>query len=325
MTDFQELPLVELSRDPDAVESDAASLDRALQRAGFCYLSGHGIPQELTEGVLAANRQFHAMPLAQKEAISINRWHRGYMGFASSLIVTSSVEKARKPNQSESFLMMQEVAADDPECLAGKPLQGPNQWPAGLPGFQETVTAYNAALCGLGRRLARTLAVALGAAPDALDPAFEKPTTFLRLLHYPPPANPAEADLYGSAPHTDYGFITLLLQDETGGLAVMNGADQWVPAPPRPGCFVMNVGDMAMRMSNGRWRSTRHRVINTAERDRYSAPFFFDMNMDWAVAPICTNGLEPIYPPVRYGDYLMERLDANYDYRREESHQTGPN
>ena len=112
--------------------------------------------------MLDANRRFHALPTAAKEAVAINAAHRGYMGFASSLIVTSSVERARKPNQSESFMMMHELAPDDPELLAGRPLQGPNRWPEHLPGFRAAVVAYNDTLAALGRRLMGAISLALG-------------------------------------------------------------------------------------------------------------------------------------------------------------------
>ena len=102
---------------------------------------------------------------------------------------------------------------------------------------------------------------------------FAKPTTFLRLLRYPPQRQ--EDGLFGSAPHTDYGFITLLAQDEVGGLEIRNKAGEWIAAPPIPDTFVMNVGDILARWSNDRFVSTPHRVINRSGRERYSQPFFF--------------------------------------------------
>ena len=164
------------------------------------------------------------------------------------------------------------------------------------------------------------IALALGLPAEALDPYFEKPTTFLRLLHYPPHPVGDEERLYGSAPHTDYGFVTVLLQDQSGGLQVLNDADEWIDAEPRPNCFVLNLGDMAMRWSNGDWRSTRHRVINRSGGDRYSAPYFYDMGMDFEIAPWSCRvpaDTAPRFEPVVYGEYLMHRIDANYDYRRE--------
>jgi isopenicillin N synthase-like dioxygenase len=214
---------------------------------------------------------------------------------------------------------MHEVAADDPGALAGKPLQGPNHWPdeAVLPGFRAAVDRYVAQMNALARKLVHAISIALDLPAQSMDRYFEKPTTFLRLLHYPPQRE--EAGLFGSAPHTDYGYITLLAQDGAGGLEVRNRAGEWIAAPPIPDTFVMNVGDILARWSNDRFVSTPHRVINRSGQERYSQPFFFDPSMDELIEalPTCVpEGTEPKYAPVLYGDYLMERIDKNYHYRK---------
>jgi isopenicillin N synthase-like dioxygenase len=142
------------------------------------------------------------------------------------------------------------------------------------------------------------------------------PTTFLRLLHYPPHAVDAPEDAFGSAPHTDYGFITILVQDNQGGLEVRRKDGTWLAAPPIEGTWVVNVADMLARWTNGRWQSTPHRVKNLSGGDRYSCPYFFDMSMDSIVEVLPTCGTAQ-HPAVRYGDYLMERLDKNYAYRQQ--------
>jgi len=160
---------------------------------------------------------------------------------STSTIVTSSVAKVTKPNQSESLMVMHEVAPDDPDLLAGTPLQGENQWPVELPDFKPRVLAYNAALEAVARRLTRALAVAFDLPETWFDPHFTRPTTWLRLLHYPPLPDPLPPDLFSSAPHTDYGFLTVLAQDDTGGLEVRGRDGSWIPAPPIKGTFVVNV------------------------------------------------------------------------------------
>jgi isopenicillin N synthase-like dioxygenase len=163
------------------------------------------------------------------------------------------------------------------------------------------------------------VALSLGMPARSLDHHFERPTTFLRLLHYPPqPVN--EAEQLGSAPHTDYGIITLLAQDDAGGLQVRPRGGDWIEAPPIPNTYVLNVADMLARWTNNRFVSTPHRVINRSGLDRYSLPYFFDPSMDAMIEclPTCTDADHPpAYGPVRYGDYLMERLNKNYDYRKE--------
>ncbi len=309
------LPVIDFARASDA--ELAPALDKAFTEIGFCYFRGIGVDPALVDGVFEASRRFHAQPRSQKDAIAMNRFHRGYMAPKTSVIQTSSVAKVTKPNDSESFMLMHEVEPDDPRF--GRPLDGPNLWPD-LPGFHEPVVAYERAMHQFCLRLLRPLAVALGLPRDWLAPFFEQPTTFLRLLHYPPHAPDADDDAFGSAPHTDYGFITILCQDAQGGLEVRRRDGTWLAAPPIAGTWVVNVADMLSRWTNGRWQSTPHRVKNLSGSDRYSCPYFFDMSMDSIVEvlPTCQDRDHPAkWPAVRYGDYLMERLDKNYAYRQQ--------
>ena len=165
-----------------------------------------------------ASRRFHALPAIAKQAIAINEFHRGYIAPKSSVIRSSSVARVTRPNASESFMAMHEV--DPGDEAFGRPLQGPNQWPADLPGFREAVTAYREAMGAFARRFNRLLALALDLPEKFFDPHFERPTVWLRLMFYPPEPPGTPDDQYGAAPHTDYGFITFLAQDGLGGLEV---------------------------------------------------------------------------------------------------------
>ena len=295
----------------------ARALDGAFRRIGFCYVANTGIESNLTEAVFDASRRFHALGDEAKREIAINAFHRGYIAPNSSLTQTSSVARVTRPNLSESFMVMHQVAPKDPAF--GKPLQGPNQWPDGLPGFREAVTAYQATMTNFARRFTRLLALALSLPATYLDPHFERPTSWLRLIHYPPEFPDTPADHYGAAPHTDHGFITFLAQDEHDGLEVRMRNGEWVPAPPVPETFVVNVADMLARWSNGRWSSTPHRVRNRSGRDRYSVPFFWDMDMESRIECLptcCGPDHPPRHAPVRYADYVLERLDRNYAYRQ---------
>jgi isopenicillin N synthase-like dioxygenase len=317
------LPIVDLGGlaaaaeggDPDRLLELGAAFDEACGAYGFCYIVNHGVDQDLIDRAFAMNAAFHALPLEEKQRIAINKAHRGYMALASSLIVTSSIEKAVRPNLSESFMLMHEVAPGE----GVRPLDGPNQWPREPTGFREVVGTYDAILQRLARQMTRMIAVALGLEPNGLDRYFERPTTFLRLLHYPPSPPDADDRQYGSAPHTDYGFITILAQDQQGGLQVRGANQVWIDATPLPGAFLVNIGDMGSRWSNGLWPSTPHRVINRSGGDRYAMPYFFDPTADAVVAclPSCCSDSRPArFEPVRYGDYLMTRIDANYAYRK---------
>ena len=319
--DFTAIPVIDIAAlapgaDERARTAAVAALGRSLEASGFAYIAGHGVPQPLIDALFDLTRQFHALPFEAKMKIAINADNRGYLRMAASTIVTSTVARNTRPNQSESLIFMHEHI---PARLAGTPLQGPNQWPAELPGFRDVVPDYMARLTGLGRILAGAVADHLGLARDFFAPFLAEPTQGLRLLHYPP--QPDEPDLHGAAPHTDYGFITMLAQDDVGGLEVRNGRGDWVPAPPIPGTFIMNVGDILTRWSNGRLPSVPHRARNVGARERYSMPFFFDAAMDAIIAvppALVAPGESPIYAPVCYGDYLLERLNRNYDYRKKE-------
>lgn len=321
--DFTNIPVVDVSALADGAAPEAraacvAALNDALTTSGFAYLAGHGIPREAVERVRAQSKAFHALPLEEKMALKINEAHRGYMPFSSSTIVTSSVAKVTRPNQSESLMVMHEVSPEAPQW--GEPMQGPNQFPADMPELKEAAYDYMAQMTALGARLAGGLAEALGLERDWFDGFFADPTLFLRLLHYPEQKD--EEELFGSAPHTDYGFITILAQDDVGGLEVKNRHGDWIPAPPIPDTFVMNVGDILARWSNGRFVSTPHRVRNLSKRDRYSQPFFYDPSMRALVAcpeAMLAKGEAPRSEPVLYGEYLMERLNKNYDYRKKAS------
>jgi len=319
--EFSQIPVLDVGGLYDtsgvAMQEVARGLRSHLESVGFVYVAGHRVPSDAVAGVREMSLAFFALSEAEKLQLKINRDFRGYLPFAGSTIVTSSVASVSKPNQSESIFFMHEVGADDPR--AGEPLQGPNQWPdeTKLSGFRRTIERYVAEMSDLSRRLVRAVAIAVDLPEESLDGFFERPTTFLRLLHYP--TQPEEAGLFGSAPHTDYGFITLLAQDDVGGLEVRNKAGEWIAAPPVPDTFVMNVGDILARWSNDRFVSTPHRVINRSGRERYSQPFFFDPAMDARIEalPTCVaQGAKAKHPPVQYGDYLMERIDKNYHYRK---------
>ena len=315
------IPVVDIAGladlDSPAARAAAAQLCAAYESVGFAYIAGHGVPVATIDAAFAASAEFHASSLAQKQSIAINQFHRGYIGMATSTIVTSSVARVTKPNLSESLMLMHEIARDDPAF--GKEVHGPNQWPDWLPGFRPTIEAYIAALEAVARRLLGAFTLGLALPAGWFDPMFAKPVTFLRLLHYPPHPPDAADNQFGSAPHTDYGCMTLLAQHGVEGLGVRRRDGDWVDAPPVRDTFLLNLGDLMPRWSNDRFVSTPHRVLNRSGRERFSIAYFFDPGMDAVIEclPTChTAEAPPRYPPVRYGDYLMERLDKNYAYRR---------
>jgi len=197
---------------------------------------------------------------------------------------------------------------------AGHFNQEPNQWPPDLPGFRPAMEAYFGALTGLAVRLMRAMAGSLGLPPGHFAGFCDEPMSVLRLLHYPPqPPNPQPGEK-GCGAHTDWGCLTLLWQDAAGGLQVRVGAD-WIDTPPVAGAFVVNIADMFARWTNGRYRSTLHRVVNVSGRDRYSMPFFFEGNPGHPVIalPGCVPaGEAPLYPPTTVSEHLASMYRQTY-------------
>lgn len=295
---------------PDGLRRLADAMAAAYGKTGFAYVSGHGIPPAVIDALFDASRRFHSLPRAAREAIAVNRHHRGYIASGTATDRASSVEAARRPNLSESFIKLSEA----PPRRRGTawPLDGPNQWPD-LDGFRAAAEAFEAAAEPVARRLLAAMALGLGAAPERLLRLFDPPTVWLRLLRYPRRPADMPADRYGSAPHTDFGCLTLLLQDDAGGLEVRAADGGWIPAPPVEGALLVNTGDVVPVWSGGRWRSTPHRVVNPPGRDRYSIAYFFDPSMDARIAPLDGSG-NPL--SFRFGNHVMAQLDATYSYRR---------
>jgi len=286
---------------------------------GFAYVENHGVDPTVISDAFAASQRFHHLPLADKMAIEINEHHRGYIPINTSTTVTSSIAEVTRPNQSASLMVMHEIDVTDPE-VESMPLAGPNQWPARLPDIVEPILAYAAALEVVARRLVASIEQALGAVPGSLVEHFDRPTTFLRLLHYPSTSDDedvsaASGEQFGSAPHSDYGFLTLLAQDDVGGLQVRSSDGSWLDVEPRPGTLVLNTADILHRWSNGRLISTPHRVLPAGRNDRYSLPYFFDPDVRSVVEPLpscVAPGERPAFEPVVYGDYLMHRSRSNH-------------
>ena len=290
----------------------------AYRTLGFSYLVGHGIDEGLISEMFTASRRFHALPTSEKMAIELDAANRGFLPIDSSTDVNTTLAEVTAPNQSESFIAMCEHPADSPEVLAGDYLAGPNQWPD-LDGFAEVVMEYHDAMCRLGRRMMGIAAEALGADPDPIVEQFASPLAAVRLLRYPPQPAGAPPGMFGSAPHCDFGCLTFLAQDDTGGLAVGTPSGEWIEVPPLDGAFVVNVGDLLRQWSNGEFLSTPHRVINTSDRPRYSIPFFFDPHESTVIAPLesCVGPDRPAaYEPVRVGDHLRSELEAGFDHHK---------
>lgn len=320
---FDSIPLIDLGpfrtggREERARVAD--EIGAACRNVGFFYVTNHGVPQELIDRVFGQSRRFFALPDDEKMRVHIGKSpnHRGYYPIGGE-----NVDPERTFDVKEGFDIALELGPDDPDVRAGKPLHGPNQWLADLPGFRETLSIYYDSLCDLGRILCRAFSLALGVDEDYFDARVDKPLAQLRLLHYPPQTGEVSEREIGAGAHTDYGCVAMLYQDAVGGLQIRNSAGGWIAAPPVPGAFVCNIGDMMARWTNDEFAATVHRVVNVSGRDRYSAVLFFDPNYDVEVA--CLESCRgpdnpPRYAPTTSGEYLLGRFNDTFAYRKDEA------
>ena len=312
MTD---LPVIDLT---GLEAGSAATLDRvayevetATALSGFFYVSNHGIAEESIAALMAAACGFFAAPPAVKAAIAINQVNRGYLAEGQA-----RMRGAAHTDLKEVFFWGRELADDDPDLVAGRALCGPNQWPSAPPGFRADVERYFHAVRSVGTALLRAFAVSLGSGPDFFAPHYARPMARGQLIHYPAPPADAADDLFGVAPHSDFGCITLLYQ-EMPGLEVLTRRGDWIAAPPIAGTLVINIGDLLERWTNGRLPSTTHRVRNTSGGDRYSAAVFYDPSPSAVVDPRALPGAgETRFPPIAAADYILQRnqsVFAHYD------------
>jgi isopenicillin N synthase-like dioxygenase len=298
------LPIVSLA------SADAPQvLDAALREFGFFFLVDHGFPTSLLDAAFAQAAHAFALPDAVKA-----RWPIDASPFKHGFepVGWQALDPSQPFDLKESFYLGAGRDANHPIVLAGALNQGPNQWPdeALLPGFRSTCEAFAQAAESLVRRLLRLSAEALALPVDHFEHYTQAPTCTLRLLHYPP--QPASATLpgqMGCGAHTDWGALTLLAQDDAGGLQVQTRAGDWLDALPLPGSFVVNAGDMMPRWTNDRWRSAPHRVLSRrAGQRRYSIAYFFDLDHDALIVPLpsCVSAVNPArYAPVLAGEHLL--------------------
>jgi len=305
--------------EPGALERLVPQVRHACENVGFYYISGHGVADDIVDAAFAASRRFHALAIDEKLALRLNDWNIGYLPTNASVQGASTVHKATRPNQNESFFISHDRAPDHPEVKAGVPLRGCNQWPGSLPEIRAPMVSYFKTLGAMCDRMLPVFAASLDAPVDSFTPLFADDGHHnLRFLHYPP-QDPDEDNLFGQAPHTDNSFMTALARTDVPGLAVRLPSGEWFPPPIIPGTFLINLGNMMRRFSNDRFLSTPHGVLNESGTDRYSIAYFHSPNPNSTIAclPSCVSADNPArYPPTVYRELVLAFYRANYFHQK---------
>jgi len=275
------LPSLDLRR-LDGGQADRGAFLRDLRDAardvGFFYLAGHGVSDSLVASVLDESRRFFAQPEAEKLSVAmIHSPHfRGYTRAGQELT-------RGRPDWREQFDIHaeREPIAQGPDTQPWTRLQGPNLWPAGQPSLRGVLLTWQATLTVVAIRLVEAFAEALGQPPGILAPIYDgAPHQSMKIIRYPGQTGDSDQ---GVGAHKDGGLLTLLLQDKVGGLQVQHG-DRWIDAAPRPGTFVVNIGELLELASNGYLRATVHRVVSPPPgSERLSVAFFLSARLDATV------------------------------------------
>ncbi|KNG89309.1 putative 1-aminocyclopropane-1-carboxylate oxidase [Aspergillus nomiae NRRL 13137] len=321
--------------DNDAKAKLVEEVRKCCHYNGFFQITGHRVPLDLQRRVMKCSKRFFDLPLEEKMQIdkNLNTFNRGY-----ELLRSQMLEAGTGPELKEGLYIGEEIPEDHPYFVQKKLNSGPNQWPQTVPDkaeFQQTTMEYYHAVFELAKEVLGVVALTLGVDSTFFEPLTQGAVATMRYLHYP--AQPKDQDEKlnrGIGAHTDFGCVTLLLQDEVDGLQVLDvPTGQWLDVCASPvrlssianpclaqvkpveGAYVVNLGDLFMRMANDKYKSNIHRVINKSGRERYSIPFFFSGNPDYLCEclPNCRAPGEPAkYPPITVQDRVTEAYKESY-------------
>ena len=320
-----EIPVVDLGggaiEGPGKREHVAGDIHRACRETGFFYVANHGVDPGLVGRQFAQAKRFFDLPLDEKMALHMrhSKSTAGYEPVGGQVLDSQDAGSSKAPaDLKESFYSGRELRPDHPYVLAGRRSFGNNQWPAQLPGFREATLEYSNAIRALGDRLLSLLATSLNLPADWFAPSFVMAPGNLRMIKYPPQPAKAEFNQIGAGAHTDWGGITILAQDDVGGLEVRNAAGDWIAARPIPDTFVINLGDLMARWTNGVYNSNFHRVMNNAgDRDRYSVVMFYSPDPEAVIEPIeaCVTPDNPRrFADCTASEHMVEMFRRSYGY-----------
>jgi len=322
-TELAAVPVVDISAlcevatpTQQALEQVAKEIHHAATELGFFYVRGHAIDPLVIARAMHATQAFFSQSVEVKETVLVNKQQRGWMPAGMAKLEGSATHDLK-----EVFFYGTEIAADDADLAAGVPLVAMNQWPdETMREFRQCILDYQTALCEIGQRVLSAIAVGFGESPDAFETHYQKPLARGQLVYYPPSQASDERDQrFGVAPHTDFGVLTLLLQDDAGGLQVKTRSGQWIEAPPIADTLVCNTGDLLQRWTNDRFLSTVHRVINRSGRKRFSMPLFYDPAANAVIDPqlLGVSQADAKHQPITTGDHIQMRNQRNFTHYKD--------
>ena len=291
------------------------ALQTTCHLTGFFYLRHPALVSGSLARIFRQAREFFILPFEEKNAIHISRspHYRGYS-------ILDEEETRGTPDHKETLDLGME-ASPLPAGPDYHILQGPNQWPGSIPEFREATTAYLSEVRAVGEQLMRTLAASLSLPEETFARHFDPPYCMLRLIAYPPVSGDVPQQ-QGIGEHTDFGCLTILAQDDVGGLEVRNADGSWITAEPKPDCLIVNLGDMLETWTARYFMATPHRVRSPrGDATRFSIPFFLEPSLDTEVEPLPSD-LLPRFKretfrdlpsrPILYGRHMLQAFRRSY-------------
>jgi isopenicillin N synthase-like dioxygenase len=306
------IPVIDLTplRNGDNPDKVAHELHAASQNLGFIYVKGHGIPEQIIHAARASAFRFFRSTESRKATLRISDRHRGWLNPGAS-----KMHEGAKTDLKESFIWGQQDAGG--KTVEDHPMRGSNQWPDWVPEMQYAAMHYFMQAHNVAHELMRGFALGLGLQENFFLKHCQRPLSRASFVYYPAQDESCGEDQFGVAPHTDFGVLTVLCQDDTGGLQVEDINGDWIEAPPIPGTLVVNVGDLLSRWTNGAYKSTPHRVVNSSGRERLSLVLAFDPEPETVIDPrqIFGKSFKSDQPDTTCGDYLLWRFAKAFSYR----------
>ncbi|KAF5675297.1 cytochrome P450 monooxygenase [Fusarium denticulatum] len=317
-----EIPIIDFSgfysEDPAEKKKVVDQVRESCLYNGFFQILGHSVPVDKQTKALQCAKKLFNLPLEEKEKVSKNNntWNRGYEMLRSQIL-----EEGTQPELKEGFYIGDEIPKSHPYFVNKKLNSGPNQWPEALgddlEDFKYQTMDYYKSTLRLASDLMRVLALSLDLKEDYFSTFLDGAVATMRLLHYP--SQPKDADeklTRGIGAHTDFGAITMLLQDDVDGLQVWDQKNNtWIDVQPTKGAFVVNLGNLMARWTNEKYKSNVHRVINKTGKERYSIPVFVSGNPDYVVdcIPTCkAPGEEAKFKPATVEEVVSASYAESY-------------
>ena len=313
MVDANVIPVIDITplRDGSDPERVARALHAASRGLGFIYVSGHGIPDEVINAARESAYELFRSPPEDKQTISVSTSHRGYLGHGAA-----KMDDDAKVDLKESFIWGDQD--EDGTVVEEHPLRGVNRWPAFQPALQDHAMSYFRHAHDVAHHLMRGFALGLDLDENFFLKTCSRPLSRASFVYYPAQSSDMGDGQFGVGPHTDFGVLTVLCQDSVGGLQVQDVNGEWGHAPPIEGTLVVNVGDLLSRWTDGAYKSTPHRVVNTSGGERLSLVLAFDPDPDTMIDAREVYGSDYVASedPITCGDYLIWRFEKAFSYRK---------